>query len=180
MMKRLFIQSCVALLCASCVVSAQDSRASRRAKYNFNSGWKLFVGDPAGAERPDLDDSAWKDVTLPHARNEDDAFRKDIKDLSTGVAWYRKRFKLPPGSDGRNGNTPRSLGYVTFTFPPVTGSSLKVELTGGASDRDAFGNIVEIPGTPDPQSAAGKGGAKNTLGIVEPEIYEPVAVVGNR
>ena len=41
-----------------------------------------------------------------------------------------------------------------------------------SSNRDAFGNIIEIPGTPDPQSAAGKGGAKNTLSIVEIEIYE--------
>jgi hypothetical protein len=70
------------------------------------------------------------------------------------------------------GRTPRSLGYVTFTFKPVTAASLRVELTGGASNRDAFGNIIEIPGTPDPQSAAGKGGAKNTLSIVEMEIYE--------
>src|SRR4030095_1605187 len=64
-------------------------------------GWKLFVGDPAGAEQPGFDDSGWKDVTLPRAWNEDDAFRKDIKDLSTGIAWYRKRFRLPAGSDGR-------------------------------------------------------------------------------
>jgi len=100
-MKRLFIQSCLALLCASSVVFAYDPPASRREKYNFNSGWKLFVGDPAGAEQPGFDDSAWKGVTLPRAWNEDDAFRKDIKDLSTGVAWYRKRFRLPAGSAGR-------------------------------------------------------------------------------
>jgi hypothetical protein len=54
----------------------------------------------------------------------------------------------------------------------VTAESLRVELTGGASNRDAFGNIIEIPGTPDPQSAAGKGGARNTLSIIEIEIYE--------
>jgi hypothetical protein len=73
------------------------------------------------------------------------------------------------------GSTPRSLGYVTFTFPPVTGRSLKIELTGSASNRDEFGNIIEIPGTPDPQSSAGKGGGKSTLSIIEVEIYEPVA-----
>src|SRR5215213_7093274 len=99
-MKRLFILSCMALLCASSVVFAYEPPAGRRAKYNFNSGWKLFVGDPAGAEAPGFDDSAWKDVTLPRAWNEDDAFRKDIKDLSTGVAWYRKRFRLPRGAAG--------------------------------------------------------------------------------
>jgi hypothetical protein len=71
------------------------------------------------------------------------------------------------------GSTPRSLGYVTLSFPPVVGRSLKVELTGSGSNRDEFGQIVEIPGTPDPQSAAGRGGAKGTLGILEIEIYEP-------
>ena len=44
--------------------------------------------------------------------------------------------------------------------------------SGNASNREAFGNIIEIPGTPDAQSSAGKGGTKNTLGIVEAEIYE--------
>jgi hypothetical protein len=78
------------------------------------------------------------------------------------------------------GSTPRSLGYVTFAFPPATGRSLKVELTGSASNRDAFGNIIEIPGTPDPQSSAGKGGTKGTLSIIEIEVYEPVAGRGTR
>ncbi|HEX7318240.1 MAG TPA: DUF4982 domain-containing protein [Pyrinomonadaceae bacterium] len=100
-MKRLIIQSCLALLCASTLVFAYEPPASRRAKYNFNSGWKLVVGDPKGAEETGFDDSSWKDVTLPRAWNEDDAFRKDIKDLSTGVVWYRKRFRLPVGGADR-------------------------------------------------------------------------------
>jgi hypothetical protein len=54
------------------------------------------------------------------------------------------------------------------------GKSIKIELMGTESNREAFGNIVEIPGTPDTQSAAGKGGGKHTLGIVEVEIHQPV------
>jgi beta-galactosidase len=65
-----------------------------RAQYDFNPGWKLLVGDPANAAQPAFDDAAWKAVTLPRAWNEDDAFAKDIVDHSTGIAWYRKRFKL--------------------------------------------------------------------------------------
>lgn len=72
-----------------------------RAKYNFNPGWKLFVGDPAGAETTGFDDSGWKNISLPRAWNEDDAFRKDIKDLSTGIAWYRKHFTMPVSSTGK-------------------------------------------------------------------------------
>ncbi|MFL6333138.1 MAG: DUF4982 domain-containing protein [Pyrinomonadaceae bacterium] len=95
--KRLSVLCCVALLCAAVVEAAPRGR---RAKYNFNPGWRLYVGDPSGAEAPGFDDSSWKEVTLPRAWNEDDAFRKDIKDLSTGVAWYRKHFKPPAGSAG--------------------------------------------------------------------------------
>lgn len=68
---------------------------SSRTKYNFNSDWRVFVGDPNNAQDPAFDDKAWKAVTTPYAWNEDDAFRVDIANLSTGIAWYRKHFKLP-------------------------------------------------------------------------------------
>lgn len=74
---------------------------AQRTKYNFNSSWKVFVGDAKGAELPAFDDAAWKPVTLPYAWNEDDAFRKDIRELATGIAWYRKKFKLPATAKGQ-------------------------------------------------------------------------------
>src|SRR5438552_3076458 len=88
------------LVFATAPASAQSYTppVSPRTTYNFNSGWKLFVGDPSGAEAPAFDDSAWKNVTLPHAWNEDSAFKVSIHDLPTGVAWYRKSFRLPAGS----------------------------------------------------------------------------------
>ena len=72
-----------------------------RDTYNFNSEWRVLVGDPAGAEEVGFDDASWKSVTLPRPWNEDEAFRKDIKDLSTGIAWYRKHFRLPASSAGK-------------------------------------------------------------------------------
>ncbi|MEP6904328.1 MAG: DUF4982 domain-containing protein, partial [Actinomycetota bacterium] len=93
------------------------------------------------------------------------------------VGWRTQSYPIQISVDEKivfTGNSPRSLGYVTFNFPPVAGKSVKIELTGNASNRDAFGNIIEITGLPDPQSAAGKGGVKNTLGIVEAEIYAPL------
>jgi len=86
--------------------SAAQTRAGKsyqpprnaRTKYNFNSGWRLFVGDQKGAEATTFDDSVWKEVTTPHAWNEDAAFKVSIHDLPTGVAWYRKHFKLPADS----------------------------------------------------------------------------------
>src|SRR5215213_5715896 len=69
--------------------------AEVRAKYDFNPGWRLFVGDGRGAEAPGFDDSAWKPVALPQAWNEDAAFKVSIEQLPTGIAWYRKQFTLP-------------------------------------------------------------------------------------
>ncbi|HEU4932529.1 MAG TPA: DUF4982 domain-containing protein, partial [Pyrinomonadaceae bacterium] len=97
--RHLAILWCV--ICLSTSVTYGAPVGSPRAKYNFNSGWKVFVGDPAGAKEAEFDDASWKTVTTPHAWNEDDAFRKDIKDLSTGIAWYRKHFTLPEYSAGR-------------------------------------------------------------------------------
>ena len=64
--------------------------ASADTRYDFNPDWRLFVGDAKGADAPAFDDSAWKPVTLPRPWNEDDAFAKDVRDLRTGVAWYRR------------------------------------------------------------------------------------------
>ncbi len=89
---------CISLLAFTGASRAFDPPLSTRTKYNFNSDWKLLIGDPKGVEAPACDDSGWKNVTLPHAWNEDSAFKVSIHDLPTGVAWYRKRFRLPAGS----------------------------------------------------------------------------------
>ncbi|WP_207512757.1 glycoside hydrolase family 2 protein [Longitalea luteola] len=73
---------------------------AQRSTYNFNSNWKVFVGDDSTAKEPSFNDAAWRAVTLPWAWNEDEAFKKDIRDLSTGIAWYRKHFKLPATAKG--------------------------------------------------------------------------------
>jgi hypothetical protein len=64
----------LAVTCYGSILGA----AAPRTVYNFNPGWKVFVGDSAGAETVDFDDAAWKPFTLPYTWNEDDAFRKDI------------------------------------------------------------------------------------------------------
>jgi len=93
-----FLTTLVLTILLSAAFSAQESA---RTTYNFNPDWKLFVGDPAGADAPAFDDSNWKTVTTPRPWNEDDAFRKDIKELSTGIAWYRKHFRLPQNAAGK-------------------------------------------------------------------------------
>ncbi|MBN1362256.1 MAG: DUF4982 domain-containing protein [Sedimentisphaerales bacterium] len=80
---------------------AYSPPASRRVTFNFNAGWRVLVGDPNRAQAMDFDDTRWKQVTLPYAWNEDEAFRKSIHELTTGVAWYRKHFKIPADYAGR-------------------------------------------------------------------------------
>lgn len=87
------------MLFTAAISFAKNESSSSRTKYNFNSDWKVFVGDVSGAEVSDFKDADWKKVTTPYAWNEDEAFKKDIKDLSTGIAWYRKHFKLPASTN---------------------------------------------------------------------------------
>ena len=69
-------------------------QAVERQKLNFNANWRLQVGDFAEAANPEFDDSQWQPVTLPYAFNGDEAFRKDIADLTDTVCWYRKVFSV--------------------------------------------------------------------------------------
>ncbi|MBR1547698.1 MAG: hypothetical protein IJ637_03105 [Prevotella sp.] len=64
--------------------------------YNFNSDWvidysELTSGVKTGTER----------VTLPHAWNEDEAYRIYISEQSDGIVWYRKTFTLPQEALGQ-------------------------------------------------------------------------------
>lgn len=90
------------VLCSCCFINALLAQnTAQRTKYNFNSDWKLYVGDDKDASTPTFNDVSWKAVTLPHAWNEDEAFSKDIHDLSDSIVWYRKHFKIPASAKGQ-------------------------------------------------------------------------------
>lgn len=72
-----------------------------RQKYNFNPNWQMRVGDAELQEIMRASKSAFQTVTLPHAFNEDEAFRLDIHDLTDTIVWYRKTFTLPADARGR-------------------------------------------------------------------------------
>ena len=86
-MKKQILSLC--LLVLTLAVSATE-----RKKLNFNANWRLEIGDFPKASQSDFDDSMWKRVTLPYAFNGDEAFKKDIVDLTDTVCWYRKTFIL--------------------------------------------------------------------------------------
>ncbi len=76
------------------LASSHAIGAATRQKLNFNSEWRLQVGDCPDAVRADFDVSRWRQVTLPYAFNGDEAFRKDIVDLTDTIVWYRKVFTV--------------------------------------------------------------------------------------
>jgi hypothetical protein len=94
------------------------------------------------------------------------------------VGWRLRSYPLRITLDGRTiyeGTPEKTLGYVTLPTTALTGSRLRIELTGPTEDRDAFGQIIElVPNaragfdTMAEQVPAGFG-----LAIVEAEIYKP-------
>jgi len=62
--------------------------------------WKFMLGDHAGAEDPDFDDSEWKYLSLPHDWMIEQAVREDNPSGTAGgyypegIAWYRKILDL--------------------------------------------------------------------------------------
>lgn len=79
----------IALLCGA--IARTD--AAERQRYNFNSHWTYSLGDDPSAPTRHA-------VTLPHAWNEDQAFRVGIHELTDSVVWYSKTFSLPPSAAG--------------------------------------------------------------------------------
>jgi len=99
MLKRTALFIC--LISSICVFSIPAFDGNLRQTYNFNSDWKLQVGDILNAQQTNFNDSGWKAITLPHAFNEDEAFRVHIAQLTDTVVWYRKHFKLPASDNGK-------------------------------------------------------------------------------
>lgn len=78
-----------------------DQTESDRVKYNFNSRWLLHIGDITNGNDPKLNADTWKEITLPRAFNEDEAFRVAIDQHTDTIVWYRKHFRLPKSDRGK-------------------------------------------------------------------------------
>lgn len=82
-------------------INLQANTNQVRYRYNFNYDWKLMVGDVDDAVKSNYNDNSWKEISLPYAWNQEEAFKSDIEELSTGIAWYRKHFTLPKEYKGK-------------------------------------------------------------------------------
>ena len=86
-MRKAFLLFTRALFCVNLL-------AEERSRTNFNGNWLLAIGDMDGAQSASFDDQGWEQVTLPHAWNEQEAFRIACAQLSDTIVWYRKHFTV--------------------------------------------------------------------------------------
>jgi beta-galactosidase len=80
---------------------------AQRQRFSMDPGWRFMLGDPSGAERPGFDDGRWRRLDLPHDWSIEGTPRQDapgggrVGFFPSGIGWYRKAFRLPPGSAGQ-------------------------------------------------------------------------------
>lgn len=83
---------------------------------NFDRGWRFAryglqpdgsrLDEPRAVENPAFDDSAWRNLSLPHDWGVEGPFRVDLEGFTgklpwRGIGWYRKRFTLPARDKGK-------------------------------------------------------------------------------
>lgn len=87
----------VIILTIICAPSVQGQVNGRKIT-DFNSGWKFHKGDISGGEKITLDDSSWRNLTLPHDWSIEGPFSSNNSSctgyLPGGIGWYRKSFPV--------------------------------------------------------------------------------------
>jgi len=88
------------------VAAATAVPVSGERRLNFDDGWRFFKGEAAGAEQPGFQDSAWRELRLPHDWAIEGAFdpRQNPHTGALpmfGTGWYRKSFTLPESAKGK-------------------------------------------------------------------------------
>ena len=92
----------VAGLCAS-----PSFAAAQRQRLSMDPGWRFTLSDPAGAAQPGFDDQQWRRLDLPHDWSIEGTPERDAPSggrggyFPTGIGWYRKAFRVPAGTAGR-------------------------------------------------------------------------------
>jgi beta-galactosidase len=112
-----------------------------RIRDSFDFGWKFYKGDAPGAQQPGFSDASWRSLDLPHDWSVEGPFVQTEPSggaggyAPTGIAWYRKRFRLPASYKDRkvsvefdgvyqnsevwiNGQYlgKRPFGYISFAY----------------------------------------------------------------
>jgi beta-galactosidase len=95
-----FISFCLLIVLISHEIFADSSPKGRQTEL-FTKNWQFFLGDIPNGQEPDLNDSEWRKLNLPHDWSIEGEFNEDNPAttgggaLPGGIGWYRKSFTLP-------------------------------------------------------------------------------------
>ena len=163
--------------------------ASARTVIAFDADWRFLKADATNAEQTAFDDSAWRQLDVPHdwsiegPFSETNATRGAGGFLPSGVGWYRKHFTIPPNDisnacafiefDGVMANSDvwingfhlghRPYGYVSFDY----------ELTGHLNPTGDNVLAVRTDTSRQPASrwAAGAGIYRHVRLVITDQVY---------
>src|SRR5215831_12932669 len=75
---------------------------------SFNKDWSFHLGDVPDGQKPDLDDSQWRRLNLPHDWSIEGEFSEKNPAspgggaLPGGIGWYRKSFSIPASDQNKS------------------------------------------------------------------------------
>ncbi len=105
-MKKCRLVSLVVTLAAVTLWPVADAAEQTRQEFSMDRSWRFHLGDVDGVQGPNVDDSGWRAVDVPHDWSIEGPFSRDAPTgggggfLPTGVAWYRKHFRRPAVAKG--------------------------------------------------------------------------------
>ncbi|MDR1190527.1 MAG: DUF4982 domain-containing protein [Verrucomicrobiales bacterium] len=95
------------LTVSACLAATVSGGDAPRLRLNADANWRFTTGDPADAQAPSFDDSAWRTLTVPHDWSIEGAFDPKAPMggaggfLPAGVGWYRRVIQVPVEWQGR-------------------------------------------------------------------------------
>src|ERR1051325_2501002 len=90
---------------------APKTFAGTERERSFDDGWRFFLGDAAGAERPDFDDKSWRLLDVPHDWSIEDLPPRSETTMASAIWGNNIPNRIGPfdadASEGKN-----STGFV--------------------------------------------------------------------
>ncbi len=176
--------------CSADATVPPASAVQVRVTESFDADWRFLKSDAPGAEKPEFDDTAWRELAVPHDWSIEGPFDKDNPTggaggfLPAGVGWYRKHFSVPSDYtrrrafvdfDGVMANSDvwvngfhlgkRPYGYVSFRY------ELTQHLDFGAGKRNVLAVRVDNSGQPASRWYAGAGIYQHVRLVVTKSIH---------
>ena len=125
---------------------------------DFNAGWKFNRGDVTGAQATTFNDSAWRNLDVPHDWSIELAFNANSQAgsgggfLDGGIGWYRKTFTLDQASsaariligfDGVYMNSQVWINGTSLGMRPYGYSTFEYDLTPYVK-LDGSNNVIAV------------------------------------